>query len=100
MYLHEAVRQADRLFESLYLAFVYDLQVSQLPLNLFFDRQALINLYNILLSCQSQNYPPIVIANQMRLPSKSISWEPVFVSRIREISFVVNNTYTDPRWRK
>ena len=31
----KAVRQA----ASLYLAFIYDLQLGQLPLNLFFDRQ-------------------------------------------------------------
>jgi len=67
----KAVCQAARLFESLYLAFVYDLQLSQLPLYLFFDRQALINLYNISLPCQSRNYPPKVIENQMRLPYKS-----------------------------
>ena len=67
----KAVRQALRLFESLHLAFIYDLQLSQLPLNLFFDRQASINFYNISSPCQSQNYPLIVIANQMRLPSKS-----------------------------
>jgi hypothetical protein len=33
----KAVRQACRRFESFPLAFIYDLQLSQLPLNFFFD---------------------------------------------------------------
>ena len=63
----KAVRQA----ASLYLAFIYDLQLGQLPLNLFFDRQAFINLYNISSPCQIQISPPMVIAIQMRPLSKN-----------------------------